>query len=344
MVPWADPGGEFYFSLGAAGAQAAGLWAGGGAPANNAPAGRATTYGIIVNSGGNINTKNLGVNYTSFIQGVAYYFSSNAFASNDILMRFMDGATTQIELRTSGTGQLFFARNGTAISSTSTQALQAGWHYIEVKATINSTTGSVEVRVDTVVWVTATGQNTQNTANNFISRVEFRNLPSGFLKDMVFIDTSTGINTNYLGDVTVGVFFANASGANTQWTPNPNQANFINVQDGINHTGTWPDGDTTYNSSATAGQLDDYAHQSISLTGSIFCVLHVSYLRKDDAGARTVAQYVISGGSGVVLTANISLGNSYLYYFQVLEQDPNGNITWTATAFNNMTGGCKLIS
>lgn len=348
-IPWADPGGEYYFSLGGSGALSAGLWAqiGPSALKNNVPIGRATQYGILEDGGSNILSRNLGANYTSFIVGFALNIPSNNFANNNIIVQFKDAASSQVELRCNAAGNLYFTRNNTVIGSTSTQALNAGWHYFEVKVTINSTTGSAEVKVDSVTWVTDTGVNTQNTANAFMQTITWQgivNTGNVFIKDIVFIDTTTGVNTNYLGDINVGVYFINGSGANTQWTPNPGaNQNYQNVQDGITHTGTWPDGDTTYNSSSTAGQLDDYAHQPLTLTGTIYAVVHVSYLRKDDAGARTVDQYIKSGAT-ISLSPDISLGNSYLYYFQTAEQDPNTSAAWTVTGYNNMTCGCKLVS
>lgn len=349
-IPWADPGGEYYFSLAGAGAQSAGLWSviGANALKNNVPGGRATTFGILVDGGSNLLTRNLGANYTSFIVSFALNFANNGFSNSAVIVQFKDATTSQVELRVNSAGNLFFTRNGTLIGSTSTLALNAGWHYFEVKITINSTTGFTEVKVDTNnTYVTNTGVNTQQTANAFMQSITWQggiSTGSVFIKDIVFIDTTTGVNTNYLGDVNVSVLYPNASGANTQWTPNPGaNQNYQNVQDGINHSGTWPDGDTTYNASSTAGQLDDYAHQALSLSGTIYCVMHVSYLRKDDAGARTVDQYVKSGAT-ILLSADISLGNSYLYYFQSVEQDPNTSTTWTVTGVNAMTHGCKLVA
>ncbi len=342
-IPWADPGGEYYFSLGSAGAVAAGLWGAVGTLSNAAPAGRATTYGINVNAGSGLASKNLGANYTSFILGIAFYIQSNLFTNGLLVVAFVDNATVQVDLRTDAAGHLFFTRNGTTIGSVSTQALTTGWHYFEIKVTINSSTGFAEVRVDGTTWVTVSGANTQATANAFMQTVKFAGATGGFMKDIVFIDTTSGVRTSYLGDVTVGVFFANGAGANTAWTPNGAGSNYQCVQDGITHSGTWPDGDTTYVASSTVGQQDDYAHQSVSITGSILAVIHASYLRKDDAGSRSVEQYIKSG-STLAFTSDIFLGNSYLYYFQTAEQDPNTSADWTQAGFNGMTAGCKVTS
>lgn len=115
------------------------------------------------------------------------------------------------------------------------------------------------------------------------------------------------------------------------------------VQDGIAHTGTWPDGDTTYISDSTINDISDFAHESLTLTGSIFAVVHASYMRKDDAGSRSAGQVCVSGGTTEV-GPTIALGNSYAYFFDFLDNDPNTSAAWSASNFNSATFGAKILS
>lgn len=116
------------------------------------------------------------------------------------------------------------------------------------------------------------------------------------------------------------------------------------VNDGINHTGTWPDGDTTYISDSTAGHISDFAHEALSATGTIYSVVHVSYVRKDDAGSRAFRQVTVSGGTTHTNGADISATNTYLYYYDPMDVDPNTSATWTVSNYNASTHGPKEIT
>lgn len=116
------------------------------------------------------------------------------------------------------------------------------------------------------------------------------------------------------------------------------------VNDGITHAGIWPDGDTTYILDSTAGHISDFAHEALSLTGTVFSVIHVSYVRKDDAGSRAFRQVCLSGGTTETNGADISATNTYLYYLDCLDVDPNTSSAWTQSGYNAATFGMKEIT
>lgn len=351
-VVFADPGGEYYFSTGI---NTPGIWTGGTAGAtitNSAAAGRATSYAISnnLNTGWTL-TRDLGASYQGLIAGAAHYIIGT-YNNNAQLVRFFDGGTNQCDLRINTSGNLFFTRNGTQVGGTSTNfiGVGTGWVYIECKAFIASgTSGSMEVKVNGVVWLTVSASNFQNTGNASANQVQFNSSGSSGtgwnVKDIYILNTGAGSNTNYLGDVTVAVEYPNAAGTNNAWTPSSGTApnEYQMVQDGITHTGSWPDGDSTYISSNTPGQIADFAHQSLVLTGTLYSVVHTGYMRKDDAGPRQAALVCLSGGTTEV-GSSIALSNSYLYYQDVLDQDPNTNASWTVTNYNSATFGIKEIS
>jgi hypothetical protein len=116
------------------------------------------------------------------------------------------------------------------------------------------------------------------------------------------------------------------------------------VQEGINHSGTRPDGDVTYISDATAGDISDFAHEAITLVGTIYGVIHVSYVRKDDAGAKTFRQVLLSSGTTETNGADIAATASYLYYYDPMDVDPNTSAAFTTSAYNASTRGVKVIA
>jgi hypothetical protein len=98
-----------------------------------------------------------------------------------------------------------------------------------------------------------------------------------------------------------------------------------------------------YIKSSTANQKTDFAHQAMTLTGTINAVIHRTLARKDDAGARSIKQ-ICESGATEELSATYALGSSYSYYDDILETDPNTAAAWTAANFNAATFGVKEIS
>jgi hypothetical protein len=246
---------------------------------------------------------------------------------------------------------------------------------------------------------------------------------SWFLRDFYALDTGTGANISYLGDINVVELYpdgpgvnsawaanvgpyaissvANASGGNTvytrtvtgteptnglvgyNFTPNSfahaqnnvggsnpaffecvastpttitlNNPNGVAdttgsmpfqciVQTGaINKSGTRPNGDVAYIVDSTTNDISDFAITPLVLTGVIFGVAHLSYMRKDDLGTRQVAQVCLSSGS-TEIGATISLGNTYQYWVDYIEVDPHTSTQFSVSGLNACTVGIKEIT
>jgi hypothetical protein len=344
VIQFADPGGEFYFSTGVA---TTGIWfsTANSSLSNAAPAGRATTYALQCNSAaGSQFFKRIIPNFQRIIVGGAYYVPA-VITNNAVLFAFIDNVTTQVDIRCDGVGHLFATRNGTTIGSASSNVLTpSGWIYIEFDITISSTVGAVGVWVNGVQWLNLTSQNTQASANTFGNQIYLGAVTASgnsWWKDVYCLDTTTGVNKTRLGDITVNCFFPNAAGANQAFATLVGASQTVAVQDGIAHTGTWPDGDTSYIADVTSGHISDFAHQALTLTGTIFGAVHYSYARKDDAGPKSLNQVCLSGGT-TETSPTIALGNSYSYYADVIENDPNTSAPWAASGFNAATFGVKI--
>jgi hypothetical protein len=340
---FADPGGEYYFSLGI---NAAGVWSEAGAAnlVNNAPVGRTTQYAIAQGSNSFFIGWFFPANFASVIMGAAIYIPIGGFTANSAIMQLFDGTTLQVDLRIDASNHLVVTRNGTVLgTSTNVIVNGSGWHYFELKATINSSTGAMQVWFDGVSWINVSGQNTQNTANAYATKMRFAaSSPTQtiYFKDIYMLDTGTGNRTSVLGDVAVLPLYPNAAGVNQQFAANTGTQTSA-VQDGTTHTGTWPDSDTTYISDATSGHISDFGHQALSLTGTIYGVIHMSFARKDDAGARSFNQVCLSTGTTETSTTYV-MGNTYQYYADILEHDPHTAADWGVSGLNAATFGVKV--
>jgi hypothetical protein len=344
-VLFADPGGEYYYS---SGISAPGVWSAtsGASLINNAAAGALTTYAISLSGSGSV-TKYLAANYVTLIVGGRIYWPSSVTATYN-LITVTDGATAQAELSQDASGHLTVTRNGTVLG-TSTLALVtgSGWHYIEFVITIGpasagSPNGSAQVYVDNVQWLNLTGVNTKNSSNQYVNRVSWSRVSSGVntnWKDMVIIETTGGTITTRQGDVQVSAVYPNAAGVNQQFSNTGGATQTASVQDGRSHSGTWPDGDTSYISDSVSGHISDFAHDTLS-AGSILAVVHVSYARSD-VGTANFEQVALSAGTQHT-SASIAVGGTYNYFFDVMEVDPHTSSAWTVSNFNSATFGVAI--
>jgi hypothetical protein len=182
------------------------------------------------------------------------------------------------------------------------------WYYIEVKVTIDSTVGAVEVRVGGITDIKLTGVNTvatdplnpghgNNLANNFLFFPDFSyggfitissgvlsanfNGPPLYYDDIYICDTTGSFNNDFLGDQRIQTLFATGAGAHTDWSPSSG-ANYTDINE-VN-----VDDDSSYVSSSSTGNIDTYAFGSTTLPKvSAIAVNLIS--RYDDAGPHSVA-------------------------------------------------------
>lgn len=266
------------------------------------------------------------------------YKKDNSFTEG--VVAFMDGGTNQFDIRVDGSGLLYATQNGNFIagSNGTTTLLNGVWYYIEVKGTINTTTGSVEVMVNGVQDINVTNVNTQTTGNAASNNFRFFPLSSYCEYDDVYIcDTTGAVNNDFLGDNRVEAIMPTGAGANTDWTP-LTPPNFSEVNE------IPPDGDTSYVSSNTPGNVDTYAFGNLTGITTGIKGLQVNILnRKDDAGSREIAPVVRSGGTDYTGNTFAVLDN-YSTAVQVYEEDPDTSAAWLVAGVNAAEFGQEVIS
>ncbi len=209
-----------------------------------------------------------GVNgFSGMIAGGAYYSGGSLGAF--VLIAFGDNnGNTQCDLRTNASGQLLFTRNGTNLGAgnLSTNALAMNtWYYIEFKAAFaTGATGTCEVVVNGVTWLTLTNvQNANTIAKGWLAGWQAPNSSNQAWMDFYVLDTDSGApNNTYLGDVTVAEIYNNGAGVNAAWTVN--QASFALTQSANASGGT-----TVYTGTITNGASPANAWQGyyFSVTG-----------------------------------------------------------------------------
>lgn len=281
----------------------------------------------------------------TLIVGASFRFT--ALSQDTVLFALEDSATgaEQLSVRiASATGRLYISRNGTTLATGTTTLVNGATYYIELKATINSVSGSYSLHINTVAELAGSGVNTRGTGtNNSADLVRLGstvnvNVFIFFYDDFYICDTAGADNNDFLGDVRVQCVFPNADGATSSWTPNSGTVHNDRVRE------TTPDDDTTYLSSATIGQIDSWAYGDVTpTTGTVKAIQLLPYVRKDDAGVRTIAPGVRIGGTDYP-QANANLGNTYQYLPQIVERSPATAVPFTIAEVNAMEGLIKMVA
>lgn len=272
---------------------------------------------------------------STWIMGCAFKKEANL---QEGIMVFKDGSTTQVEIRVGPSNELQVWIGGSYIASGTATLLNNIWYYIETKVFINTTTGSVEVRINSVTDINLTNINTQVTANNTVNTFRWQIYSqAGYFDDIYICDTTGSINNNFLGDNRVEAIMPTGAGANTDWTP-LSPPNFSEVNE------IPPDGDTSYVSSSTPGDVDTYAFGNLTAITTGVKGVQVNILnRKDDAGTREIAPVVRSGGTDY--TGNtFSVLDNYSTAVQVYEEDPDTSAAWSVAGVNAAEFGQEVIT
>ena len=279
------------------------------------------------------------------VVGVALLFGGSTPTQTNVLGLHYGSVNPQIVIRYLSTGEIVVYRGpgiayGTELGRSASGAFPLGaWHYLEIKAKIDGSTGTVEVRVNGATKLSLTGQNTYYTTSPVVTAIALNCLNQGFnnqsvwYSDFYACDTSGLTNNDFLGDCRVESLASSGAGAETQWTP-LSGSNYANAQTA--------DGDTSYNKSNTVGQVDTYAMDDLSsVTGVIYGVQYLLYARKDNAGSRTVAPVARIGGTDYA-GADENLGTSYAYAPEIKEKSPATSAAWTISEVNAMEYGVKV--
>lgn len=206
------------------------------------------------------------------------------------------------------------------------------WKYIEIKAVINDSSGSVEVKSNESTVLNLTSQDTQNTANAYLNRIYLYGVYtiSSTYYDDLYIDDS-----DFHGDVRVLSFNPDGDGTHSDFTPSAG-SNYQCVDEGVANN------DTDYVSSSTLNHKDTYTFT----TGSIAAVHGVQathYVKKSDSGSRAITPICRSNGTDYSGNSK-TLTTSYWSEYDIWETDPDDSSTWTQAKIEAAEFGLEVTT
>lgn len=267
------------------------------------------------------------------------------------LMAFCDtGNNGQVAIILQSTGKVSAYRcTGTNVAlaallaESADGAVVAGaFQHIEAKVTVgDGTAGAVEVRVNGVTVVSASGVDTAATGNVETSQVRIHGTvdaatpPVQIHIDDLFAWDSTGAqNTDFLGDRRVRTFFPNADTAVADWS----LVGAVAGYDCINEAA--PDEDTTYllaapltGSPVTHLRSEFGLEDAPATIGAIAAVQTYLRARKTEAGTASVRTSMVSGISASDGSLK-AITEQYTYWTDMHELNPDTGTPWSQASFN----------
>lgn len=206
------------------------------------------------------------------------------------------------------------------------------WVYVEIKLHTNATTGSYEVRVNGVLWLSDSGVNTNN--NVAVIRIGSANITVEF-DDLYLLNDSGATNNDFLGPQRIEAITVTSAGDVTEWTPSEASDNYTLVDE--NPT----DDDTTYVEESTSTDQDLYNYSSLAALTSVNGVAVITTFKRP-SGSETLQISCKSGTSEDNVNANATHSTSYTTDTTLFEQDPDTTSPWTVSGVNAAQFGVKV--
>lgn len=239
-----------------------------------------------------------------------------------------------------------YGASGALIGTTDFQIVPGTWNYFELRVKINGASGEVELRING--GASSLGVVTDSNGSATIQHVQilskstsgtFPGQLSTTTDDIYVVDCTTGSapTNTFLGDSVITTLVPEGDGANTDWTPSAG-SNWEDVDE------IPADGDTSYVSSNNVGDVDTYETEDLgSSPPTVYAIQANLYAKKDSAGTREIAAVVRDGGTDYV-GATKTLSTSYIYYSEIMEENPGTSSPWSVSEINADEFGVKVVT
>jgi len=243
-----------------------------------------------------------------------------------------------------GSVVVYGSSTSTTLGQSSGGLITAGsWNHFEIKFSISTTVGSVEVRLNGVTIIAVTDLNLGSTAIGIVQyRCTYSSIGGSFqawnIDDVVLWNNAGSVNNDFIGPARVYTQYPSADMSPMEW-------DVVGAASGaaaINNS--TPDDDTSYVQADSEDLLAEFTIGTLPADVERITSIHmVPRGRITDGGAGVILSYIKSDGE-IAEGANKSLSTSYAYRGEVFQVDPDGDIQWTKTKAQNALFGLKRVS
>lgn len=236
-----------------------------------------------------------------------------------------------------GAGGLLQVKGGHgAVLQELENAIVAGvWMHFEWRVFIDNSVGTVELWIDGFKVTDLTGVDTRDSGAvgslYFNGNVDAVNS----MVDDIVVSMDPSSPVGLVGVHRIHTLLADGEGTNTAWT-----GTSADVDDPIGAS----DGDSTFASSSTLNQKQDYTFADLTESpATIFAVQVTTEARKDDAGVMGITPFIISNA---VTDNGTEFGASEAYQTKkdLFELNPDGAAAWTEATVNAVTAGHEITT
>ena len=311
------------------------------------PLARQTTTALLCDASGESISHMLEVDANVLIIGFA--FQTSSLVSANRIIEFTspnDIVQVSVEIQTDGSLDVLTGTSGVIGSTAISTIVVDTWYYIEFSATIGNT-GAFELRIDGSNEASNGSADTRDDgANDQVRQCTIGSLnsaPNNYFTDHYILDTAGVAPQNtFIGDCHVHHRKPDVDGTTNDWAAQAAGTNFSEVNQDA------PDGDTTYNSSNTIGNIDLFGMEDIDTNvNSIIGVQTNINVRKIDGPVRTIEDVIRSGGTnylGVGTDDSMTLQTTYNNKHTIHEHDPDTATEWIESGINSAEFGYRLES
>lgn len=220
--------------------------------------------------------------------------------------------------------------NGTVIAQSDPVITAQTWNHVEIRFAIDTTVGSIEVRLNGQPVINQTDMNLGSTAvagftfNRFVSNPS--NTTAFFIDDLVVWDSTGAYMNDFIGPCRVENLLATADTAQADWSVTGAADGYAAINE------VPPDGDDSYISAGTAGDISEFEFGTLSPETDIIRGVYVATMaRIDEAGSGNLQVSLVSDNE-VALGADNALTTAYTYRGDVFMVDPNTDEPWEPEA------------
>jgi hypothetical protein len=277
-------------------------------------------------------TQGTGVNMAAPIMGAGI---RSAGGNTSRFFGLLDSGSYQLELAWVSTGQLRILSNNTTRATSVATLANDTWYFIEMVGAIGNSV-TVDVYVDGVLFLTASGIDTQSTASAQYNQYRIGSQDNTGVQidfdDFYLIDAANDSPwpTARLGDIKVGTYHASAAGDDANFTP-LSSTNISNVDET-----TVADDDTTYNESTTVNHKDTFkaTNPGLASGASVHWIQTVADVRKTDAGA-SVMRGLVKSNTTYEEGADFAPSTTYRQMISKHRNNPATSALWTPASLEN---------
>jgi len=259
------------------------------------------------------------------------FFGVHSTASSD---------SPQCYLRINALGFIEIVAGGVLVA-TGITALQLNmWYYIECKILVANTGGVCEVKIDGAVDCSFTGD-TQWQSTNTVLQIRWGQQPAtethNFLIDDIYILNSDGTaNNTYLGEQRCEIMTP-TSDSSVAWTRNTGATNYSAVDDAIGA----PDDNTTYVSSSTSTQKDEYGLSNLTGVAAVAGVKLITRAEKNDVNPLSFKHGIKSGATNQQVAYTLGIG--YANFIDIFETSDGATTAFTSTTVDSLLSTIEVV-